>query len=96
MTASCSLRRATTVMQHRRRQDRRFGRWLFYGFELAADGEHLTENPAEQQTVALIRQWHDAGVSLRDIADKLNSAGVPAKQGGPWSHVAVHRVGRAA
>jgi site-specific DNA recombinase len=84
--------RTTTAMQHLRSQGRRVGRWLPYGFDLDADGQHLTENPAEQQTVALIRQWHGAGVSLRDIADKLNAKGVPAKQGGAWSHVAIHRV----
>jgi DNA invertase Pin-like site-specific DNA recombinase len=88
--------RTTTAMQHLRSQGRRVGRWLPYGFDLDADGQHLTEIPAEQQTIALIRQWHTAGASLRDIADKLNAAGVPAKQGGPWSHVAVHRVVRAA
>jgi DNA invertase Pin-like site-specific DNA recombinase len=84
--------RTTTAMQHLRSQGRRIGRWLPYGFDLDGDGQHLTENPAEQQTVALIRQWHSAGVTLRDIADKLNARGLRAKQGGPWSHVAVHRV----
>ena len=83
--------RTTTAMQHLRSQGRRVGRWLPYGFDLGADGQHLTENPAEQQTVATIRQWHGAGLSLRDIADKLNVQGIPAKQGGRWSHVAVHR-----
>ena len=84
--------RTTTAMQHLRSQGRRVGRWLPYRYDLDADGQHLTELPAEQQTVALIRQWHSAGVSLRDIADKLNAKGVPAKQGGIWSHVAVFRV----
>lgn len=84
--------RTTTAMRHLRSQGRRVGRWLPYGFDLDADGRHLIENVAEQETVALIRQWHRAGMSLRDIADKLNTQSVPAKQGGAWSHVAVHRV----
>jgi DNA invertase Pin-like site-specific DNA recombinase len=88
--------RTTTAMQHLKSQNRRIGRWLPYGFDLGADGRHLTEIPAEQQTILLIRQWHTGGASLRAIADKLNVQGVPAKQGGPWSHVAVYRVLHAA
>jgi site-specific DNA recombinase len=84
--------RTTTAMQHLKSQNRRVGRWLPYGFDLAADGQHLTEIPAEQQTIRLIRQWHDGGQSLRTIADTLNARGIPAKQGGAWSHVAIHRV----
>jgi len=33
---------------------------------------------------------------MRAIADDLNSRGVPAKQGGRWSHVGVWRVVNAA
>ena len=44
--------RTTTAMQHLKSQNRRVGRWLPYGFDLGADGQHLTENPVEQQTIA--------------------------------------------
>ena len=88
--------RTTTAMRHLRSQGRRIGRWLPYGYDLDVDGEHLAENPAEQQTVALIRSWHLAGMTMRTIADDLNSRGIPAKQGGRWSHVGVWRVLNAA
>jgi site-specific DNA recombinase len=83
--------RTRTAMQHLRGHGRRVGRWLPYGFDLDADGQHLRENPEEQQMISLMRRWHDAGESMRAIADKLNAKGIPAKQGGTWSHVAVFR-----
>jgi len=88
--------RTTMALRHLKHQGRRIGRWLPYGYDLDADGEHLAENPAEQETVALIRSWHDAGRTMRTIADDLNSRGIPAKQGGQWSHVGVWRVLNAA
>lgn len=84
--------RTTTAMQHLRNQGRRIGRHLPYGYDLAADGEFLIENPSEQQTIALIRRWHSTGRSMRTIADDLNRQGKPAKQGGRWSHVSVWRI----
>ncbi len=88
--------RTTMALRHLKHQNRRVGRWLPYGYDLDADGEHLRENPTEQQTAAMIRQWHETGRSMRAIADDLNGQGVPAKQGGRWSHVAVWRVVNAA
>jgi site-specific DNA recombinase len=84
--------RTTMALRHLKHQKRRIGRWLPYGFDLDLDGQHLTENPAEQETIALIRQWRDSGQSLRAIAYMLNAKGIPAKRGGAWSHVAIHRV----
>ena len=84
--------RTTMALRHLKHQHRRIGRFLPYGYDLDADGEHLVKNPTEQEIVTLIRQWHSDGESLRIIADKLNAKGIPAKQGGPWSHVAVWRI----
>lgn len=88
--------RTTMALRHLKHLNRRIGRWLPYGYDLDADGEHLTENPAEQQTIAQIRRWHDAGKSMRAIAGDLNRQGVCAKQGGQWTHVSVWRVVNAA
>ncbi len=53
-----------------------------YGFN--RDGEDLIENPAESTTLRLMRERLNDGWSLHQVADALNSDGVPAKQGGKW------------
>jgi DNA invertase Pin-like site-specific DNA recombinase len=88
--------RTTMALRHLKHQNRRIGRWLPYGFDLDVDGEHLTENAAEQQTIALIQRWHETGRTMRAIADDLNGRRIPAKQGGRWTHVSVWRVLNAA
>lgn len=53
-----------------------------YGFDRVE--ESLTENAQEQETLAQIFAWRQAGWSLRKIAAELNRRGVPTKQGGQW------------
>jgi len=53
-----------------------------YGFDRQGNG--LVANAAEQAVVAEVRQWHQQGASLRDIAARLTAARVPTKQGGKW------------
>jgi len=88
--------RTTMALRHLKRQNRRIGRWLPYGYDLDADGEHLTENPTEQQIITLIHRWHKTGLSMRAIANDLNAKGIQAKQGGRWTHVSVWRILNAA
>jgi len=42
------------------------------------------ENVKEQVALAGIKAWRGCGMTLRQIAAKLNVAGVPAKRGGEW------------
>lgn len=53
-----------------------------YGFERV--GDTLQENTQEQEIIAQIFAWRQAGWSLRKIAAELNKRGVPTKQGGRW------------
>jgi len=53
-----------------------------YGFE--AEGGKLIENSIEQAALAEMKAWRACGMTLRQIATKLNVDGVSAKRGGVW------------
>ena len=84
--------RTVAALAHLKAQGRRISGHIPYGFDLADDGRHLIENAGEQETIALMQQWHEKGRSLRDIADDLNRQGTPTKNNKQWSHVQVHRI----
>jgi len=48
------------------------------------EGNALVENEQELQAVRFIREQRKAGLSLREIASRLNEAGIPTKKGGKW------------
>src|SRR5216684_3153822 len=43
-----------------------------YGYGLAPDGEHLVDNPQEQEVLTAARKLRNAGLSLRSVARELN------------------------
>lgn len=47
-------------------------------------GNELIVNEQEQEIISKIKAWRESGLPLREIANKLNSAGVPTKKGGKW------------
>jgi len=53
------------------------------GYEAGEDGR-LIENEAELATVKQVRALRKQGFSYQQIADSLNGAGVPTKQGKRW------------
>jgi DNA invertase Pin-like site-specific DNA recombinase len=53
-----------------------------YGFDRV--GKELLENPQEQEIIAQIFAWRQAGWSLWKIAGELNRQRIPTKQGGKW------------
>lgn len=72
-----------------------------FGYALVDDGRRskteqpvaLVADPAEQATVALIRDLHDAGWPLRRIAAELGRRGIPPKKGGAsWSTGSLARI----
>lgn len=84
--------RTRDALQHRIRNGQRCGK-VRYGYDLAADGKTLVENPAEQETIRTVRQWRDSGRPLRQIAAELTARGVPTKEGRQaWTHTAVNRI----
>lgn len=62
-----------------------------YGLRLAADGVHLEAEPAEAAAVELVRELRADGVSIRQIAERLNAKGAPCR-GGRWHPTTVARI----
>jgi DNA invertase Pin-like site-specific DNA recombinase len=57
-----------------------------FGYGLGADGQRLVPRADEQDILRLVRELHDAGHSLRAIADELNRRGYRARSGAAWRH----------
>ena len=81
--------RTKEALRHKINRRQRVGKVRF-GYDLAADGVSLVENPAEQRTVALIRDLRAAGCTLRQIAAALTARGILTKEGNrQWQHQTV-------
>ena len=81
--------RTRDALQHKIKSGQRVGKVKF-GFDLAADGVTLLDNPAEQQTIALMRDLRAAGCTLRQIAAALTQHNIPTKEGhNQWQHQTV-------
>jgi len=52
----------------------------------------LAEHPDEATTLEQPRAWHTEGVGVRNIARRLNNAGIPSKRGGRWHPTTVARL----
>ncbi len=65
-----------------------------YGHDLAADGESLIENKAEQSIIADIQSMRQRGMKLQQIAAALTDDRIPTKTGKSkrWTHQAVGRI----
>ncbi|MBN1909345.1 MAG: recombinase family protein [Pirellulales bacterium] len=84
--------RTRAALRHKIRNGKRVGKVRF-GHDLAPDGISLVPNPAEQQTISLIRDLRDAGRTLRQIAATLTEKGILTKEGRTaWTHTAVARI----
>lgn len=55
--------------------------------------EHeLAEHPQEADTLRQMQAWHAEGIGVREIARRLNDAGIPSKRGGKWHPTTVARL----
>ena len=63
-----------------------------YGYRLAADGERLEPEPAEQVLLARARRLRHKGLSLRAVARQLEAQGFRTRMGGPFAAVQVQRM----
>jgi DNA invertase Pin-like site-specific DNA recombinase len=61
-----------------------------YGF--TTERKRLVPDQAERDVARRIRRLHQAGHSIRAIADQLNAEQIPAKRGGRWHPTTVARV----
>jgi site-specific DNA recombinase len=81
--------RTKEALRHKISRRQRVGKVRF-GYDLAPDGVTLIENPAEQETLALMRSLRASGRTLREIAAELTARHIPTKEGhAKWQHQTV-------
>ena len=83
--------RTKAALQSKKTRGERVGH-IPFGFRLAADGVHLIEDPAEQETIRKVEELRASGMSLRQIAAHLNENGITKREGTPWNHVNLHGI----
>lgn len=91
---ACIRMRTKAALAAKRARGERVGQ-IPYGYQLGPDGR-LEKFDDEQAVIALIKKLH-VEMSVRDIADKLNCDGVPARahssgRPGRWHPSSVHRL----
>ncbi len=93
MERNLTRERTRSAMAVKRANGQRIGT-VPYGFDLAADGKTLTENPAEREIVEQIRTMRSEGATLQRIAQSLTDRGIPTKTGRSvsWQHKTVGRI----
>jgi hypothetical protein len=63
-----------------------------YGYRLAADGMRLESDPDEQAVIARVRDLRATAVTLREIVEVLELAGVRSRRGRPLGLAQVHAI----
>ncbi|MBF0547514.1 MAG: recombinase family protein [Candidatus Riflebacteria bacterium] len=84
--------RTKCALQAKIKRNERAGH-IPFGFRLASDGCHLEKEPNEQEILKTIQELRSHRVSLRQIAEELNSHNFK-NRGNPWNNVSVLRVSR--
>jgi site-specific DNA recombinase len=86
--------RTKEALQHKKRQGQRISRHVPYGSRLVADGSTLEADPAEQTVITAAKAYAAAGVSLRQIAQRLAAEGYVSRTGQPFQPKAIHTMVR--
>jgi DNA invertase Pin-like site-specific DNA recombinase len=84
--------RTAAAMQHKATLGEYCGGKPPFGFAIASDGDHLVENPAEQEVLAAVRKLRSGGHSFRAVARELSARGFRSRSGTPFSHMQVVRM----
>lgn len=82
--------RVTVTMSCLRKSNKRISRFAPYGYDLAANGEDLVENPTERAVIEQMKALRGSGSSLRQIVAALET--VPSKTGAKWSATVVRGI----
>ncbi len=77
--------RTREALAHKKSQGQRIGTVPF-GYALGDDRRTLVQQPDEQATLSLLREYRAAGFSLRAIAAELNQRGLRTRSGVAWRH----------
>ena len=83
--------RTRAAMKVNRGRGERISGHELFGWDFGPDGL-LIENRGEQKALAWIRELHDEGKSLREIAELLNGRGIKPKRSKRWAHSSVLRI----
>jgi DNA invertase Pin-like site-specific DNA recombinase len=86
------VERTRLAMAHLRQLNKRISSLIPLGYELAADGQTLIENPAEQKTVKQIVALRQDGLSLAQIAEQMEREGIRTKNGAGWYPSTIARI----
>lgn len=81
--------RTKAAMSHMRSKGKFTGSVPF-GFDLHDDGETLVRNEQESEAIEFIGRLHEQGLSLRDIARRLESQNIRTKSGSDRKRVTVN------
>lgn len=60
-----------------------------FGFQVAGDGEHLEEKPAEMEFLLSMMELIIQDISISKVADELNRRGFRTRGGKEWGPVAI-------
>ena len=63
-----------------------------FGLKVAADCQHLVEDPEEMQVLKSLMEMIVQDISLGRMADELNLRNLRMRDGNPWNPVAVFKV----
>ncbi len=83
--------RTRAALQVKRSRGQKTGGAVPFGYRLAEDGIHLSENDREQEIIDLVRQLRDRGQTIRAIAEHLNQEDYPSR-GRKWYPTSVARI----
>lgn len=75
--------RTRAALQAKKARGERTGS-ILYGFRLADDGVNLVRDEVEQEAITMIRELNGKGLSLRNIAGRLEAKGYKPRNGKSW------------
>lgn len=81
--------RTKTALAHKKENGQVYNH-IPYGFR--DEGGRLIEDEQEQANIKSILILKESGMTLQEIADRLNKNGIPAKKGGKWHPQTVKNV----
>ena len=84
--------RTAGAMAYLRRSNRRISAKIPFGYDLAADGQTLTNNDREQAAIAEMVTMRAQGESLASIADRMTADGISTKEGKKWYPATVRAI----
>ena len=94
MERNLIIERTEQALAHKKERGEKLGGSRPFGWRVVEGNVKVLEPVAEEQEVIeRVRQAHEEGMSLRDIADYLTMKGIKTATGnGKWSHTTVARL----